>query len=82
MPIRVSNNPRQEEFLPYHVANLDEMRTLIDSLPDALARVRLAGYRHSASSNVDLPENTAVIMAFLLLQRSAPETGWDNHIES
>ncbi|NQU57202.1 MAG: class I SAM-dependent methyltransferase [Rhodospirillales bacterium] len=69
-------------ILPYHVVNLEEARALIDSLPDAPARVRLAGYRHPASGNANLPEATPVIMAVLLLQRSSPETGWDIHIES
>lgn len=67
-------------ILPYHVVNLDEARTLIDGLPNAPARVRLAGYWHPASGNADLPEDTTVIMAFLLLQRSSPENGWDIRI--
>jgi len=69
-------------ILPYHVVNLDTARALIDGLPDAPAGVRLAGYRHPASGNADLPAGTNVIMAFLLLEHASPETGWDIRVES
>jgi SAM-dependent methyltransferase len=68
--------------LPYHVVNLEAARSLIDGLPDPPSHVRLSGYPHLPSANADLPAGTTVIMAFLLLQRSVPETGWDIHIES
>lgn len=68
--------------LPYHVVNLAEAHALIDGLPDAPRRVTLSGYPHSASANADLPKGTAVIMAFLLLERSAPATGWEIRIDS
>lgn len=68
--------------LPYHVVNLEDARALIDALPDTPRRVRLSGYPHPASGNADLPEGTSVIMAFLLLERSAPAAGWEIRIGS
>jgi SAM-dependent methyltransferase len=75
-------NTGQGGILPYHVVNLEEARCLIDDLPGAPASVRLAGYRHPASDNANLPDSTNVIIAFLLLRRSSPDTGWDIRIDS
>jgi SAM-dependent methyltransferase len=67
--------------LPYNVVNINDAKAIIDELPYPPARTRLAGYRHPASANADLPGDTNVIMAFLLLERGGDETGWETNIQ-
>lgn len=67
--------------LPYHVVNINDARAIIDDLPNPPARARLAGYHHPASANADLPGDTSVIMAFLLLERDGEKSGWEINIK-
>ena len=63
--------------LPYHLVNLEEAKGMIENLPNPPAHVQMAGYRHPASANADLPEESDVIMTFLLLERTSEQSGWD-----
>lgn len=74
------DNNDSGRLLPYFVLNINEVRHLIENLPDGPDHVSVNGYFHPPSSSANLPDDVNLIMAFLLLTRTSENRGWDQVI--